>query len=145
VLVLGPQAASIDAAAALLVPVDGTSALDAIGAAVRRWAATFHPAEATVLALEAPDPWPADGTEASHDPPRRLTASLRADGVGASLRRIATNDGDLAAVLLQAVPDRDAILVVAAPRWPSTDNHWYATARRLIRRAPWPLLVVPAT
>ena len=52
---------------------------------------------------------------------------------------------DAATALAARADDvRDAVLVVAAERWPGAGTHWRSTSRKLALRASRPVLVVPA-
>ena len=70
-------------------------------------------------------------------------ANLADLGIVAAVRRLVTTDA-AASLIEVAGTSESAILVVAAPRSPGRVTHWFATARRLIRYAPCPVLVVPS-
>jgi hypothetical protein len=141
ILVLGPHAPAVHGSSPLLLPVDGDDIVSAVGVAARCWAATFAPARIEVLALQPPDTWPADPTDPVSEHGRGIAAELAAAGVAATLRRVVVGDADPAQGIVAAVDGLDAVVAVAAPRWPASNEHWFATSRRLIRHGPCALLV----
>ncbi len=146
VLVLGPNALVPAAAPTPVMALDGAATPEVAVNAVARWWATFRGPAPLVVALDPPDPWPDDGTAAVEDPARRAVADLARRGVEATLvRRVALEP---AAAVVEALEDAglvdQAVVVVATSRWPGGPSHWYSTARRLIRGAACPVLVVPS-
>jgi nucleotide-binding universal stress UspA family protein len=143
ILVLGPGVGRPSGQRSLLVPVDSSGRADDVLDVTVRWCATFGSAPVTVLGLDVPDPWPDESSGPVADAPRQAAARLRRRGLDVDLvRRPAL---DTAAVLLDAsAAVAGAVLVVPGARSPGSDGHWYATARRLVRMAPCPVLVVPA-
>src|SRR5215218_1310637 len=79
-LVFGPHATLDITRLILLVAADASGTTTASVAAAAVWAATFA-STAIVVALDAPDPWPADGADPTVDPPRQLAAALADTGV----------------------------------------------------------------
>ena len=143
VLVLGPDARVPTTAPTPVVAVDATGASAAAVDAAARWQVTFRSGQPLVVALDPPDSWPDDGSGPVDDPARRAVADLARRGVEASLvRRVALDPAS--AVLESADLVEEPVVVVAAPRWPGGPSHWYSTARRLIRHAGCPVLVVAA-
>jgi nucleotide-binding universal stress UspA family protein len=142
VLVLGPAARVPPTTPTPVVALDAGAHV-AAAAAAARWQVTFRSPRPLVVALDPPDPWPDDGTASVEDPARRAVADLARHGIEASLvRRVALDPAT--AVLESAELVEEPVVVVAAPRWPGGPSHWFSTARRLIRRAGCPVLVVPA-
>jgi nucleotide-binding universal stress UspA family protein len=94
-----------------------------------------------LLGLDVPDTWPPGGLPPLPDDVDRVLAELDAFGVDVSLQRV---DGTDPASAILAGTDPSTLVVVATSPWRSGSGHWFATARRLIRRAPCPVLVVPA-
>ena len=142
VLVLGPGARVSAAPPTPVVALDAAGSSGAAADAAARWHVTFRSAPPLVVALDPPDPWPDDGTAPVDDPARRAIADLARRGVEASLVRCVALD-PATAVLESAESVEEPVVVVAAPRWPGGPSHWYSTARRLIRYAGCPVLVVP--
>jgi nucleotide-binding universal stress UspA family protein len=142
ILVIGPGVATPAGRWSLLVPVDSSGpAADALDVTMR-WSASFGPTPVTVVGLDVPDPWPDDGSGPVADAPRQAAARLRRAGLDVDLVRRPA--GDPSAVLLDvSAAVAGAVLVVPGARSPGSDGHWYATARRLVRMAPCPVLVVP--
>ena len=142
ILVIGPGVATPSGPWSLLVPVDssgsGGGALDV----TLRWCASFGPTPVTVVGLDVPDPWPDDGSGPVVDAPRQAAARLRRAGLDVDLVRRPAGDPS-AVLLVVSATVVGAVLVVPGARSPGSDGHWYATARRLVRTAPCPVLVVP--
>ena len=142
ILVLGPGVARPSGRRSLLVPIDGSGRADDVLDATMRWCRTFGPAPVTVLGLDVPDPWPDESSDPVEDAPRQAATRLRRSGLDVDLLRHPALD--TAAVLLDtSAAVAGAVLVVPGARSPGSDGHWYATARRLVRSAPCPVLVVP--
>lgn len=143
VLVLGPHADETLPATTLLVPSDGAGLVGSAVPVVRSWIEGINDAAVTVLALGAVDSWPATDDAPAPDDAERAVAALVADGIRASLVRSTVAEPD-EAILAACANHGRPIVVVAAPRWSGAVTHWFSTTRRLIRRAPCPVLVVPA-
>ncbi len=143
VLVIGPQAARPAWPWRLIVPIDGSPECGATPPVVIRWRNTFGATPVTVVALDAPDPWPRDGTEPVSDPARTTVALLARATIDAALvRRMAPDP--VTGVLGALDGDRSAVLVVPAPA-SARMSHWWSTVRRLVRHAPCPVLAVPVS
>ena len=71
----------------------------------------------------------------------RVQRALTQLGVDVTLDRV---DGSDPPGAILAAADTSTVIVVASSPWPDGPGNWYATARHLIRRAPCPVLVVPA-
>ncbi len=141
ILVLGPHAPDVHGSSPLLLPVDGDSIASSACTAARRWADTFAPEPVDVLALQPPDTWPADATDPVMEHGRTVAAELAAGGLAATLRRVVVADADPVRAIADAAAGLDAVVAVAAPRWPTSNEHWFATSRRLIRQGPCAVLV----
>ena len=143
VLVLGPRADVLLPTRTLVVPSDGAGLVTAAIDAVQAWIECFGAADVTVLALGAADSWPTADDAPPADDAQRAVNTLAAGGIPAQLVRSA--DTEPAAAIVAACPDQaGTVVVLAAPRWPSTPTHWFSTARRLIRNGGHPVLLVPA-
>lgn len=140
-LLLGPRAAVPEGPWALVVPVDGTGVEQAPWRTAARWLRTFPPAHIVVVALTAADTWPDDGTEPTSDPAADVVAALQRDGARATMLRRPT--ADPAATLIEVAGGTPGAVIVAAGSAPHRTSHWSSTVRRLVRRAPCPVLVVP--
>lgn len=141
VLVIGPRAAAPTRPWRLIVPIDGAPDCRATPVVVIRWRNSFGAAPVTVVALDAPDSWPPDGTDPVVDAARTTMAALGRGSVDATLVRRATSDP--AAGMLDALDaERGAVVVVPAPQAAHT-TQWWSTLRRLVRDAPCPVLAVP--
>ena len=147
VLLVGPGV-DVDhafGAPALVAAVDGLDLVAAALPVIESWARTFGgppPELVEVIPLV-----PAIARHAG----RRLEAAR----VRACVDRLASIGvaaegnvlyGDDAATALAARADEvpDAVLVVAAERWPGAGTHWRATSRKLAFRSSRPVLVVPS-
>ena len=127
----------------MLVPIDRSRPAGDVLDVTMRWCESFGPAPVTVIGLDVPDPWPDDASGPVADAPRQAAARLRRGGLDVDLVRQPARDP--ADVLLGvSATAAGAVLVVPGARSPGADGHWYATARRLVRTAPCPVLVVPA-
>jgi hypothetical protein len=132
VLALGPRANTRSGPASLVVAIDRSAPQAAALDFGTRWRNTFHPAKVVVVLLDAPSGWSED--EVTDD----IAVGHGFDGL---VEHVVTLDpsrsiGETAAM------HEDPVIVVASPRSPSA-SHWFATARRLIRTAPCPVVVVP--
>ena len=142
ILVLVPGVARPSGRRSLLVPIDGSGRAGDVLDTTMRWCRTFGPAPVTVLGLDVPDPWPDESSDPVEDAPRQAATRLRRSGLDVDLLRHPALD-TAAALLDTSAAVADAVLVVPGARSPGSDGHWYATARRLVRSAPCPVLVVP--
>ena len=140
-LVFGPHATLDVANPILVVAADASGTTSAAQSAATTWLATFD-SSAVVIALDAPDPWPTDGADPSVDGPRRLAAALASTGSAVELRRCATLD-PISTLIEAAATAPGAMLLIPGARFPTSQHHWFATTRRLIRHAPRPVLLVP--
>jgi hypothetical protein len=132
VFALGPRAATRSGPDALVVAIDQSTSSDAALDFAVRWRNTFSPSEVVVAVLEAPSGW------RETDEVDEVMVGHGLDGL---VERVITLDPcrsicETAAVL------HDPVVVVAAPSSAGT-SHWYSTARRLIRSARCPVVVVP--
>ena len=122
-----------------MVGLDGSADVAAALDVAATWQASFGPVAVVVAALQAPTSWPR-----THAPTadRVLAGALRERALEAVVEPVDATEPwrDLAAA---ATRHPDAIVVVTARRWHGRD-HWFSTARRLIRHAACPVLVVPA-
>jgi nucleotide-binding universal stress UspA family protein len=136
-LLLGPRQANArrDERLSPVTVVDGASDVAALDAAAQSWCSTFPDVQPELVDVVPPDPWPGP----SVDPSDRRRA-VRPGTIRTVLRTLDVES----AVLSHLGGRRDAVVVVASPRWSSVPSHWWATTRRLVRRLPCPLLVVPA-
>jgi hypothetical protein len=141
VLVVGPQAAVPDGPWALVVPVDATGAERASCRVAARWLRTFSPGRIVLVALDVADTWPDDGTEPRTDPAGDALAALHQEGASATVIRCPTTDAT--ATVLDVAHVTPSAVIVAAGDASHRTSHWSATVRRLVRRAPCPVLVVP--
>lgn len=147
VLLVGPQvdAGCTLAAPALVAAVDGFDLVAAALPVIESWTRTFGGP-----ALELVEVIPFVPAIARHAGRRQEAARvqayvdrLAAIGVAAEGHVIY---GDDAATALAGAADEvpDAVLVVAAERWPGAGTHWRATSRKLALRSSRPVLVVPS-
>jgi nucleotide-binding universal stress UspA family protein len=136
-LLLGPRQANPRRGEQLapITVVDDASDVAALDAATESWISTFTDVQPELVEVLPPDPW----TGPTIDP----SAKPRDGRPGTILTTLRTLDAGVA-VLSHLGGRRDAVVVVSSPRWSSVPSHWWATARRLVRRLPCPLLVVPA-
>jgi nucleotide-binding universal stress UspA family protein len=136
-LLLGPRQANArrDERLSPVTVVDGASDVAALDAAAQSWCSTFPDVQPELVDVVPPDPWPGPSVDPS-DRPR----AVRPGTIRTVLRTLDVES----AVLSHLGGRRDAVVVVASPRWSSVPSHWWATTRRLVRRLPCPLLVVPA-
>ena len=141
-LVLGPQCDDHPRVTTLVVPCDGAGLLPAAVDVVRSWLDSISRVDVVVVAVGAPDSWPPASDEPDRDEADRAVATLVADGIDATLVR--RTDVEAGEAVLQACPPGRAVAVIASPRRVGDRTHWPSTARRLIRQAPFPVLVVPA-
>jgi hypothetical protein len=112
---------------------DGASELASLLSATESWTETFTNIHAELVDVVPPDPWPRMDVD---------NIDRREAGQGTDITELRTLD--LGAAILSHLDGRhDAVVVVSSPRWPSTPSHWWATARRLVRQLPCPVLVVP--
>ncbi len=142
VMLLGPGAAPTELPATLVVPIDGSGLAGAALPVIVRWCHTFAGTTVVLLGLAAADPWPADASAPPSDDVDRAGAVLAEHGCAAAVDR--PRSADTASLLVDTSREHGRVLVVAAPRWPGSATHWYSTARRLIRQASCPVLIVPA-
>lgn len=143
VLIVGPYASLPASPGVLVLPVDGAGPGDVVLPVVECWASTFGAADIVLAALDAPDPWPDDREESIGRETGRAAALLAERGIVPAVRRLVTTDAATSLIEMVAAFD-DAVLVLAAPRWPGAASHWFATARQLIRYASCPAIIVPA-
>jgi hypothetical protein len=109
---------------------DGGSELASLLSATESWTETFTNIHSELVDVLPPDPWPRSDVD---------VLEVRRGPDITELRTL-----DLGAAILSHLGGRhDAVVVVSSPRWPSTPSHWWATARRLVRQLPCPVLVVP--
>ena len=141
VLVLGPRTDAVLPTRTLVVPSDGAGLVTAAIGVVRAWIECFGTADVIVLALGAADSWPASPDAPPLDDAERAVSALAAAAIPSRLVRSA--DTEPAAAIVAACPDTGTVVVLPAPRWPNAPTHWFSTARRLIRDAGHPVMVVP--
>jgi nucleotide-binding universal stress UspA family protein len=133
-LLLGPRQANPrrDEQLAPITVVDGASNVAALEEATDSRSSTFTNVQPELVEVLR-------GRARPTIPP----ASLATCRLAPSAPRFERLDAGVA-VLSHLGRRRDAVVVVSSPRWSSVPSHWWATARRLVRRLPCPLLVVPA-
>jgi nucleotide-binding universal stress UspA family protein len=139
VLVIGPHVSTLGADQ-LVVFGDATRSFEPSLDVVARWMATIPCDAVDVVSLEAPSAWPRTDDDDGEDD-RDLDGLLSARHLAATVHRVATLEA-CPTICDEAVARRDPVIVVTAPRWPGTD-HWFSTARCVIRHASCPVLVVP--
>jgi nucleotide-binding universal stress UspA family protein len=139
VLVIGPHVATF-AARRLVVFGDAATSFEPTLDVVAQWTATIPCDAVDVVVLEAPSAWPRTDDHGDHDD-RDLDGQLASRRLAATVHRIATLEV-CPAICDEAGARREPVIVLTAPRWPGTD-HWFSTARCVIRHASCPVLVVP--
>ena len=141
VVVVGPRAER--PAGGLVVAVDATSSAGAAMRVVERWQATFRNGDGTqIVQVVAPDSWPHED-DVPADGVGEYVEQLGGRGIAATGAVLRGHD-PVTAIVDHAVRTRASMVVVTAPADPGQPTHWFHTARRLIRFAPCPVLVVPA-
>ena len=124
-LVFGPQT-EIDAASpVLLVAADAGQPCETTVSVTVAWADTF-PSRTVVVALDAPDAWPDDGTTPTTDLPRQVHVALCEAGVPTELQRRRTTEPVLALIEVAAMIPGAVIVVPGCPSAMS-NSHWFST------------------
>ena len=132
VLAIGPRAESRFGPDSLVIAIDRSGPADAALDFGVRWRNTFSPSKCVVVMLDAPSGW--SDVEDMEDIPV-------GHGFDGLVEHVVTID-PARSICATADVHAEPVIVVAAPGTPST-SHWFATARRLIRTAPCPVVVVP--
>lgn len=141
VMVVGPRA--VEAAGCLVVATDDAETAGAAMPVVERWLATFGDREVRIVEVRAPDAWPERAPDAPAPWLDRYVDQLGACGITAVGEVVRGFDPVVSVV--DGIAGTDvAMIVVTSPSDPGQPTHWFRTARRLIRFAPRPVLVVPA-
>ncbi len=140
VLAFGPGAAAITRPPTMVLALDAASSPEPVEATLTT-VLTAVGASVVVAELVPVDPWPTDDGDPVADGVRQLASSWR---TRMPTRFVQVPTWDPASDLIALVdPMAEVVLVTVAPRWTDPVDHWHATARRLIRHAPCPVLVVP--
>jgi len=129
----------------LVVCTDRSQDSSAALPVVESWQRTFGGGRPWVVEVMPTGAWPEgtidDAAEREHID--ALAAVLADHGIDAATRVL--HGGDPVEWLLEfAEQVDDAVFVATSTRWAGGRSHWYSTTRRLVRRSPRPVLVVPA-
>ena len=100
-------------------------------------------------------PWLIDVIAAAAWPPGSIEDRWELERVGAAAAELAERGVKARTTVLHARDPVDAMLelaagltepvfVITSDRWAGGDSHWYSTSRRLLRRSPHPVLLVPS-
>jgi hypothetical protein len=134
VLARGPSAPPPAMPRTLVVALDGNADVDGVLAVAAMWRASFGAPTLVVAAMQAAGGWPGPATRAVDG---RTADAAAAAGATVEVVVVAEPE-DLGATVAR---HPEPVVVVSASRW-SGGDHWSSTTRRLIRRAPFPVLVV---
>lgn len=138
VVALGPAAVVPAAIRTLMVLADEHTPLERPLDLAASWSASLGAVTVSVAHLEAPTTWPHAAPD-DHD--GRARAAMAARGISGAVQRVPASE-PWAAIRAIVAAERETIPVVTTRRWPGAD-HWFSTARNLIRHAGSPVLVVP--
>ena len=132
VLAIGPRVNTCYDPDVLIVAIDDSAPSDAALDFGLRWRDTFSPSEVVVVMLDVPSDW--CDTDDAND-------IVVGHGVDWLVDHVITVD-PCRSICATAAVHHDPVIVVAASGTPGT-SHWTSTARRLIRTAQGPVVVVP--
>ncbi len=128
-LTIGPAATVPAAVRTLVVATDEHTPLDRPLDVAAGWSASLGAANVVIAHLHAPMTWPHE----THADDSEAAAAMAARGLDGSVQLIPTLEPWEALRDTLATHD-DAIAVITTRRWPGAD-HWFSTARALIRPA----------
>jgi hypothetical protein len=136
-MALGPDATTPAAIRTLMVVGDDHVPFERPLDLAANWAATFGPVDVAIVQLQAPNTWP----DAALQDDGRARTAMAARAIDGAVERVATLE-PWTAIRDIAAARRETVPVVTTRSWPGSD-HWFATARALIRHAASPVIVVP--
>lgn len=147
VLFLGPEMAdTVDMAGATLVAgVDGNLDSQPALPVIESWQRSFGGPRPWLVDIVAATAWPAGTTddEVAHARLDTVVSNLAAHGIDAASAVLHGNEPVEALLNFSAEVD-DPVFVLTSDRWAGARSHWYSTTRRMLRRSPRPVLVVPS-
>lgn len=146
VLFLGPETAGAvpPTRATLVIGVDRNLDSQPALPVVESWRQSFAARTPRLVDIIPTSAWPADVRDRAAELAGldAIVTEFGNHGIDAAVTVLHGNE-PVDALLDVAAEVPDPVFVMTSGRWAGGRSHWYSTTRQLLRRSPWPVLIVP--